>query len=164
MNAAPRAAKSIPLWTAVYAAYAVVMLRLEQRMRSTGGPGIIPFELAGTSAAADAILQQWGAKGRHAARSSLLLDFGYMLTYGYLTALLLDGTARRNRHPRSVSGVVAAAVVGDAIEGVALLRVLKNHDVEQNASLARSAALTKFTLLGICTAYLLGYGFKRAKS
>jgi hypothetical protein len=140
------------------------MLRIEHALHMTGGPGIIPFELAGTSTAAEAIMQQWGEPGRQAARSSLQLDFGYMLTYGYLTVLLIDRTAHRNRHPRAVSAIVAAAVAGDAVEGVALLRVLKNRNVEQNAALARKAALTKFALLGVCTGYLLKYGFKRTKT
>ncbi len=119
-----RAIQSIPLWTASYAGYAAVMVLLERKMHRTGGPGIIPFELAGSGEAAEAIMERWGEDGRRAARWSLLLDFGYMLNYGVLTGLLLDRTAQRNGHPRAVSSLVAAAVASDAVEGVSLLCVL----------------------------------------
>lgn len=76
ISSARRAAQSVPLWTASYAANAAVMLLLERRMHRTGGPGIIPFELAGSGAAAEAIMEQWGDEGRRAARWSLILDFG----------------------------------------------------------------------------------------
>ena len=162
MSSARQAVQSIPLWTASYAGYAVVMLLLERKMHRTGGPGIIPFELAGNGAAAEAIMTQWGPDGRRAARWSLRLDFGYMLNYGVLTGLLLDRTARRNHHPRAVSSLVAAAVVSDAVEGVALLRVLDHQDVERNAVRARNAAVTKFALLGVCAGYLATFGIGRA--
>lgn len=162
MTCARLVAQHIPLWTANYAAYAAVMIHLERKMRSTGGPGIIPFELAGSRTAAETILEQWGVDGRQAARSSLRLDFGYMLVYGYLTALLLDRTARRQHHPRVVSMVVAAAVASDAIEGVSLLRVLNNQDLDRNTARANHAARTKFALLGVCAGYLVKFGFRSA--
>jgi|GEM_PF-4347287 hypothetical protein len=81
-----------------------------------------------------------------------------MLNYGFLIGLLLDRTARRNRHRRAVSVLVVAAVVSDAVEGISLLRVLDHRNVEQNASRAKNAALTKFALLGACAGYLAKFG------
>src|ERR1700739_842396 len=80
-------------------AYAAVMLVLERRMRQAGGAGIIPFELAGNASRAEAIMARWGRDGQRAARLSLWLDFGYMATYGALTALLVDRARRRRGHP-----------------------------------------------------------------
>ena len=147
--------------SASFVGYAMVMLLVERKMRRTGGPGIIPFELAGHSAAAEAIMARWGVEGRRAARLSLVLDFGYMLNYGFLIGLLLDRTARRNRHRRAVPVLVVAAVVSDAVEGISLLRVLDHRNVEQNASRAKNAALTKFALLGTCAGYLAKFGIVR---
>jgi hypothetical protein len=79
--------------------YTLVMLLLERRMRATGGPGIIPFELAGSATRAEDIMTRWGSDGQRAARLSLWLDFGYMATYGTFTVLLVDGVRRRRRHP-----------------------------------------------------------------
>ncbi len=61
-----------------YVGYSLVMLRLDNRMRRTGGPpGIIPFELAGTATKAEDIMDRWGgADGQRAARLSMWLDFG----------------------------------------------------------------------------------------
>lgn len=161
MSDARQVAQSLPVWTASFVSYAIVMLLVERRMQRTGGPGIIPFELAGNSAAAESIMARWGPQGRRAARLSLVLDFGYMLNYGVLIGLLLDRTARRNRHHRAVSVLIVAAVVGDAVEGVSLLRVLDHRNVEQNTARAKNAALTKFALLGACIGYLAKFGITR---
>ena len=81
--------------TVAFVVYTLVMLLLERRMRATGGPGIIPFELAGSAIRAEDIMTRWGSDGQRAARLSLRLDFGYMATYGTFTALLVDGVRRR---------------------------------------------------------------------
>ena len=60
--------------------YTAGMLVLERRMRRSGGPGIIPFELAGSASRAEDIMTRWGSDGQRAARLSLWLDFGYMAT------------------------------------------------------------------------------------
>lgn len=160
-GAARRAVRSLPVWTVIYAGYAAVMYRLERKMHQTGGPGIIPFELAGTAAAAEEIMARWGSEGRRAARLSLVLDFGYMLTYGVLTGLLLDRTARRSGRCRFAAALVVPAVLSDAIEGVSLLRVLNHRDIERNAGRARIAALIKFAVLVVCAGYLARFTISR---
>ena len=62
------------------------MLVLERRMRSTGGPGIFGFELAGSPERAQQILEAWGPDGKSAARVSLLLDYPYLVSYAGLQA------------------------------------------------------------------------------
>ncbi len=133
--------------TGTFAAYTAVMVVLENRMRATGGPGIIPFELAGSGFRAEQIMAQWGSDGLRAARASMWLDFGYMTTYGVLMALLLERARHRWGHPRALTGIAAVAVAGDAVEGVSLLKVLDRDHVDAHARRARAAALVKFAAL-----------------
>ncbi|BBX06875.1 hypothetical protein [Mycolicibacterium aichiense] len=141
--------------TVAYVGYSLAMLRLDRQMQATGGPGIIPFELAGTATKAEAIMAQWGEDGQRAARRSMWLDFGYMTSYGILLGLLVDRRRRRRGHPGWLPALAAGAVAGDAVEGVALLRVLDRRDVAVNARLAKIAASVKFAILAIA----LGYSF-----
>jgi hypothetical protein len=106
--------RSVAAAAAVFAGYSAGMFVPERGMKSTGGPGIIAFELAGTEARAMQIMDSWGERGRRAARTSLKLDFGYAASYGVLTALLLDRI--RQRHDDSPLVVlVAGRVVGYAV-------------------------------------------------
>ena len=139
-----------------FVGYTSVMLTLEREMKRCGGPGIIVFELAGSGQRAQQIMTAWGDGGRRAARRSLQLDFGYMATYGALTALLVNYARRRLGHPAAVCLGVVPAVVGDALEGVALLNVLAGNDIERNARRARGAAVVKFVLLVAALLYAGG--------
>ncbi|MGB8406486.1 MAG: hypothetical protein WCE30_20720 [Mycobacterium sp.] len=146
--------------TTAYAGYSVVMLRLESRMRAAGGPGIIPFELAGSAAKAEDIMRRWGEDGQRAARQSMWLDFGYMATYGTLLALLVERRRRSRGHSVWLSSLAVGAVAADAVEGVSLIRVLGRQDIAVNARCAQVAALIKFG----ATAGALGYSMWRAES
>ena len=133
--------------TVAFVVYTLVMLLVERRMRATGGPGIIPFELAGSATRAEDIMTRWGSDGQRAARVSLWLDFGYMATYGTFTALLVDGARRRRGHPAVLPATVIIAVAADAIEGVSLLNVLRRTRIAVDARRAQIAALVKFAVL-----------------
>lgn len=139
-----------------FVGYTAVMLALERQMRRCGGPGIIAFELAGNAERAQRIMDAWGDDGRRAARRSLQLDFGYMTTYGALTALLVDYARRRLGHPAALCLGVVPAVAADALEGVALLNVLAGNDIHTNARRARGAALLKFVVLVAALLYIGG--------
>lgn len=139
---------------ASYLGYSAVMLVLERRMRRSGGPGIIPFELAGSASRAEDIMARWGGDGQRAARLSLWLDFGYMTTYGALTALLVDRARRRRGHPPILPAVVIVAVAADAAEGVSLLKVLRRNRIAVHARRARFAALIKFAVLAGALGYV----------
>lgn len=144
--------------TALFVGYTGVMLSMEQRLRRTGGPGIIAFELAGTASRAEAMMASWGPAGQRAARLSLWLDFGYMLTYGALIAELLDRTRRRRGHPAVLPAVAIGAVAGDAVEGISLLKVLNGTHVVANTRRARTAALCKFAVLAAALGYVAAGG------
>ena len=140
--------------TVSFAFYTTIMLVLERRMRRTGGPGIIPFELAGSASRAEDIMTRWGSDGQRAARLSLWLDFGYMATYGTFTALLVDRARRRRGHPAALPAMVIVAVAADATEGVSLLKVLNGTNVAGHSRLAQIAALIKFAVLAVCLGYV----------
>ena len=139
-----------------FVGYTSVMLTLERQMHRCGGPGIIAFELAGNAEQAQRIMTAWGDGGRGAARRSLQLDFGYMATYGALTALLVDYARRRLGHPAAVCLGVVPAVAADALEGVALLNVLAGNNTARNARRARGAAIVKFIVLVAALLYTGG--------
>lgn len=145
--------------TVAYAVYTVVMLEIERRLRQTGGPGIIRFELAGSADESADMMARWGSRGRRLARVSLWLDFGYMLTYGAHTALVVDRARCRLGHSSVLPLLAVAAVAGDAIEGVSLLKVLGGNQIDLHARRARRAALVKFAVLAVCLAYVaVGHG------
>jgi len=100
-------------------------------------------------------MAQWGEDGQRAARLSMWLDFGYMTSYGILLGLLIDRRRRRRGHPGWLPALAAGAVAGDAVEGVALLRVLDRRDVAVNARLAQVAASIKFVILAVALGYSL---------
>jgi hypothetical protein len=139
-----------------FVGYTALMLMLERQMRRCGGPGIVAFELAGNAKRAQRIMDAWGDDGRRAARRSLQLDFGYMTTYGALTALLVDYARRRLGHPAAVCLGVVPAVAADALEGVALLNVMAGNDIDTNAHRARGAAIIKFVVLVAALLYTGG--------
>lgn len=142
-------------WSALaYLGYSAVMLVFERGMRKTGGPGIVAFELAGTTARAQEILAAWGGEGRRWARWSMWLDFGYMLTYGTLVGSLIERVRSRRGDPIALRLLPIGAVAGDFVEGVALLEVLDGVDLQANARRGRSAALAKFVLLGLALVYV----------
>jgi hypothetical protein len=143
------------------------LIRLERRMRRTGGPGIIGFELAGTPERARRIMGVWERDGQAAARASLVLDFPCLVTYRVLQYAACRAAVRalsRRGRPRmaNLAGPIAAAQVGagacDAIENISLLRVLAGHE-ELFAGVAQRFTQAKFALLVLGWAYgALGAG------
>jgi hypothetical protein len=150
--------------TVAFVVYTTVMLMLERRMRQTGGPGIIPFELAGSASRAEDVMTRWGSEGQRAARLSLWLDFGYMATYGTLAALLVDRARRRRGDPAALPTMVVIAVAADAVEGVALLKVLNRANITIYSRRAQVAALIKFAVLATALGYVaVGRFISRAR-
>jgi hypothetical protein len=142
-----------------------VILELGDPSQVSHGPTILDFEFAGSRARAAQITAEWGARGRNAAHLSLVLDYGYMLSYGLFFALA--GFATRNlaraRGWRRVAaaGVVVpffalAAAVFDAVENVALLLTLAGNGGSFAPPLAAVCSSIKFTLIAIAILYVLG--------
>ena len=149
--------RSVQILGAVQVALLVPLLVLERRMNRSGGPGIIPFELAGTPERSRTIMKRWGSEGRSAARLSLLLDYPYLVTY---SGLQLAGCRaarrsleRRGHHRlasagRGIGSMQLAAGAFDAAENTALLGVLAGRDGRLPA-IARGCASAKFALLAV---------------
>jgi hypothetical protein len=128
------------------------------------GPSILAFEFAATRAHAAQIMGEWGAKGRSAARLSLIIDYGYMVSYGLFFALAgfaVRDTARAYRWRRLAAvGVVVpffalAAAMFDASENVALLLTLAGEGGSLAPPFAAVCSAIKFTLIAIAIVYVL---------
>lgn len=141
----------------------LAMSPADQRMQDTGGPGIVPFELAGSQDRADEILAEWGEDGQGAARESLWIDFGFLLAYGTFLTLALAAVrdlARKRgwRRLAAIGGVVvsfgALVATFDALENICLLLTLGGAGAAFPL-LATIFAACKFVLLGAAIAYLL---------
>jgi nitrate/nitrite transporter NarK len=141
----------------------LAMSPAENRMKDTGGPGMVPFELTGGQDRADEILSEWGEDGQDAARESLWIDFGFLLAYGTFLTLALAATrdlARRRdwRRLAEVGGfIVSFGALGaafDALENVCLLLTIDGAGAAFPL-LATIFATSKFILLVIAIAYLL---------
>lgn len=141
----------------------LAMAPADQRMRDSGGPGIVPFELAGNQDRADEILAEWGDDGQDAARQSLWIDFGFLVAYGIFLTLALaavrDLARERGRQRLAALGgiVVSFGALGaafDALEDVCLLLTLDG----EGSALPLAATIfagCKFIFLAAAIAYLL---------
>jgi hypothetical protein len=138
------------------------LLSLERRMKRTGGPGIIPFELAGTAERSRQIMETWGEEGRAAAKRSLLLDFPFPATYASLQAMACaassDALSVRGNRLADVGGLFSwsqlAAALCDYVENTSLLLILAGRD-GRLPMVARTAAQAKFVLIYTGLAYML---------
>jgi hypothetical protein len=153
---------SLSLLGVAYLSLSAWMFSQERWMRRSGGPGIVGLELAGSADSVEKILAAWGPEGRAAARRSLLIDYGVLMSYGPLMAALCHWSAERlrRRGSRSLSrlGPVLAggqfvAAASDVGENTALLAVLRGRRGHLPA-LARAGATLKFSLLGIGAVYV----------
>jgi hypothetical protein len=141
-----------------------VILELIDPSHVSHGPTILDFEFAGSRSRAAQILAEWGAKGRSAAHLSLVLDYGYMLSYGLFFALAgfaVRDTARARGWRRLADiGVLVpffalAAAMFDASENVALLLTLAGNGGSLAPPFAAVCSAIKFTLIGIAILYAL---------
>jgi hypothetical protein len=141
-----------------------VALELIDPSRVSHGSTILDFEFAASRSHAAQIIAGWGAKGRSAAHLSLLLDYGYMLSYGLFFALagFAVRDAARAHGWRSFAAVGAvvpffalAAAAFDASENAALLMTLAGHGGSFAPPFAAVCSAIKFTLVGIAILYTI---------
>jgi hypothetical protein len=140
---------------------------------SDRGTGVIPFELARTEDRAAEILDRWGEEGRAAARRSLLLDFGYLLGYGFLLAGLNARVAARALRTGRQSLTAASSMFAwgallaagcDAVENLSLYVVASDHPEQPFPGLAFSFAVAKFALLAPAALNaVVGWGLTRRR-
>lgn len=142
--------------TAVTLAVWLLLSVANAPLRTAAAPlGIISFELAGSAARAAEMVASWGPRQREAASFSLGLDFLFLFLYPIAISLAVRITADRIagtrpawfRLGRSLSLMVPACIALDAIENVALWRILQLGATDGTAVLAAGAAIVKFGLV-----------------
>jgi hypothetical protein len=141
-----------------------VILELIDPSHVSHGPTILNFEFAYSQSRAAQIVAEWGAKGRSAARLSLALDYGYMVSYGLFFALagfvVRDAARAHNWRRLAAVGVVVpffalAAATFDASENVALLLTLAGDGGNFAPPFAAVCSAIKFVLIGIAILYAI---------
>jgi hypothetical protein len=149
-----------------------VALSIIERSLPAGSPGIIDFEFVRTSGRAARFLSEWGSDGRDAARLSLWVDYGFMLSYGafFTLAGLATRDFARDRGLRGMAAAgrvvpwfAAAAALFDAAENAFLLLILGGHGGSVAPSLASACASIKFVLIAVAIAYVL-WGLTRRRT
>ena len=125
--------------------------------------GIVDYELAGTLAASQSILNSWGQTERICAGLGLGFDYVYIICYSIAIALgcVLVTRALSSRILVLANlGVILAwtpfvAGILDSIENYALIQLLFGAPSESFAMIARWCAIPKFTLVGIGLLYVI---------
>ena len=129
-----------------------------------GDVGIVEFELARTSEEASGFYGELGEAGRDAARESLYLDYPYLILYAlfYAAACVVVAARAAERAMdrlaplgRPLAWGAFAAAACDAVENIALLRVLDGHTDQPWPGIAFSFAAVKFALLIAATLYIV---------
>ena len=147
----------------------VILNAQGQSLRTAAAPlGIVSFELAGSQTAAQRILTSWGASGQVVAGVSLGADFLYLVVYPLAIGLGCVLIAQRLVHKHSflaglgiaLGWLLLLAGVLDAVENVALIRVLLGAQQAYLPVLARWCALVKFLLVGLGLVYVASGGVK----
>lgn len=125
--------------------------------------GIVSWQLAASGAEVAAILAEWGAEGRAAARANLLVDLAFAPAYGLVIGLVAVrlGVGLRRRRPAAAMADLAAwsallAAVADLAENALMLWVLGEGPSDTLAIATRTLALVKFALLGVSLVLVLG--------
>lgn len=125
---------------------------------------------------ASRFLAEWGADGRDSVRLSLIVDYGFMVSYGaFLTLAGLAtrdfGREHRLRALASAGRVVpwfaAAAAIFDAGENAFLLLTVGGHGGAAAPVLATVCASVKWTLIVAAVGYVawgLGARLLRART
>jgi len=142
------------------ACFAIFGIFLDPPLQTDVSAGIVSFELAGTPAAATAIVNSWDSRARLFAAFGLGFDFLFMPLYATaLSAGLLLAAGRLRANWLALANLLGwgayLATVFDAIENVALFSIL-DGSIGANPQVAFWCASIKFGLL------LLGLGYALA--
>ena len=149
-------------WTLLVTA---VFRFLDQPLRTAAAPnGIVSFELARTTANAQAILASWDASARVYAGLSLGLDALYPPLYAAAIGLACAAVAvrlqQRGRLGWMVVGIwlawgMVAAALFDYVENVALVAQLLGNDAVTLPAIAWAMASLKFVIIFAAALYLI---------
>lgn len=169
-------ARALPPLIVATLALTAVLQAVGRPLQTAAAPlGIVSFELAGTTAAAQAMLASWDANAQLHAAFSLGLDYLYMPLYAVTIALACVRTAATSlRSPQAVAvlgallawGLGLAALL-DAVENAVLWQVLQGEAAAAWPVTARWCAIVKFVLVGAGVFYAgvgaVSYLFRKAR-
>ena len=143
---------------------------LDTPLQTAAAPnGIVSFELAGTPAAAQTMVDSWDARARQFAAFGLGLDYLFMPVYALALSLGILLAAGRHTDWFAPLGAwlgwgALAAPLFDATENFSLWKFLLGHVAVFWPRLAAVCATMKFTLLLLGLAYaLLGWLWPKRK-
>lgn len=157
----------LPLLAVLLVAGIAFSIRLgaDAKVLRTGAAqqGGFSYQFAWTSGRAAEILGSWQGETRRVARRSLLVDFGFLLVYPLLLALACAMLADSPLNRMAAVGVFLAWLVLlaaplDAVENLALLRMLDAGPSAPLARLAGWAAGLKWSLAFAAVGYLILQG------
>ena len=161
----PAAQKRTLLVLAVLTLAVLAVFRVIDRpLQTAAAPsGIVSFELAGTLAAAQAMVASWDRQAQLLAAFGLGLDYLFMPLYSTaigLACIVAAGGPLRGRRLLAGMGWLLAwglwlAALLDAVENTALLQVLLGSEVPAWPAIARWCASLKFLLILAGLAYAL---------
>lgn len=155
----------------IFIALVVLTLVLGGSLQILGGPlataeapsGLVSFEFAGTQENAQKILASWGWEGQ--VRAALIQGLDYLFIFAYagcisLGCVLLSRSLSQSAGTYAAVGMLLAwALIGagllDAIENLALIRILLDCQKEIWPALARWCAIPKFLIVAAGLGYLL---------
>jgi hypothetical protein len=137
-------------------ASAVLFFIISVLLRPSSSPNdILRLELAGSLERARTILGRWGRRGVQRARYGVYVDFFFLIVYSTTIGLACISVADAAWSPASslasigvilALGLWAAALL-DAIENIALLKILQGSDATYWPPIAQWCAIPKFTLI-----------------
>ncbi|MDX9990706.1 MAG: hypothetical protein RBS68_01535 [Anaerolineales bacterium] len=168
---APRRLPLFWLFFGLSLAFFAVFNGLDQPLRTSAAPaGIVSYELAGSPAAAGAMLASWDEAARLAVAFGLGLDFLFMPIYATALSLAILLAADRRRSQSWIAlgkflawGAFLAAGL-DVVENISLLRILLDGPNSGLPQLAAGCAALKFVFLILGVGYaLLGWLFKQKR-
>jgi hypothetical protein len=168
MSLAPRQRNGFFLITlfATLATFWIMNIMDKPLYTEQASSGIVSFELAGTPAHSQAILNSWDERAKLFAAFGLGFDYLFMLSYSSaigLGCLLAAGSVLSLGWPLSTLGSLLAwgmwlAALFDGVENLGLAQILfSGSAVSAWPAISRFCALAKFSLLLIGLGYL-GYG------
>jgi len=137
---------------------------LDTKLISAAAPrGIVSFELAGNIQQVSQILAEWGPEGRVYAALSLGLDYLFLIVYALFISLACVLIARYLTLKITFLAAVGFvlgwgqffAAILDAVENLALIRLLLGSQQPSWPVIARWCAIVKFGIVGAGLAYIL---------
>ncbi|HWB68889.1 MAG TPA: hypothetical protein VG518_02835 [Solirubrobacterales bacterium] len=143
-----------------------VALGIIERGLPAGTRGILDFEFVRTGERAARFLAEWGPGGRDTVRLSLVVDYGFMASYGAfvtLAGLATRDFGREHDHRalasagRVVPWFAVAAALFDAGENAFLLLALSGNGGSAAPVLATACSSVKWVLIVVALGYV-GWG------